>query len=179
MCYAFKELFSCQISGNSNERFLRKQFISTKTTSRNFLVKCACVVLCGFHGKDEKHAKGLGECFFCSERKQKESRNEKLSYLGSKLNFIIHFMWNWGITLSTAVFAYHNPSARLIASLTESVKRAQTVFSHLKRIFENYTTNFFFFFFFNFPRNALVRNTFKVAENMLHTYQATLRKVEE
>ena len=29
------------------------------------------------------------------------------------------------------VFAYHNPSARLIASLTESVKRTQTVFGHL------------------------------------------------
>ena len=110
--YAFRELFSCQISGNSNERFLRKQFISTKTTSRNFLVKCACVVF-GFHGKDEKHAKGLGECFFCSERKEKKSRNKKLSYLGSKLSFIIHFMWNWGITLSNAVFAYHNPSVRL------------------------------------------------------------------
>ena len=31
------------------------------------------------------------------------------------------------------MFAYHNPSARLIASLTESVKRAQTVFGHLDR----------------------------------------------
>ena len=31
------------------------------------------------------------------------------------------------------MFAYHNPSARLIASLTEYVKRAQTVFSHPKR----------------------------------------------
>ena len=41
--YAFRELFFCQISRNSNERFLRKQFISTKTTSDNFLVKCACV----------------------------------------------------------------------------------------------------------------------------------------
>ena len=29
------------------------------------------------------------------------------------------------------VFAYHNPSACLKASLTESVKRAQTVFGHL------------------------------------------------
>ena len=92
MSYAFRELLSCHISGNSNERFLRKQFISTKTTSRNFLVKCACVVLFGFHGKDEKHVKGLGECFFCLEKKEKDSRNEKLSYLGSKLNVIIHFM---------------------------------------------------------------------------------------
>ena len=45
-----------------------------------------------FLGKDEKHAKGLGEWLFCSERKEKESGNEKLSYLGSKLNFIINFM---------------------------------------------------------------------------------------
>ena len=30
------------------------------------------------------------------------------------------------------MFAYHNPSAHLIASLTESVKRVQTVFGHLK-----------------------------------------------
>ena len=59
--YAFRELFSCQISRNSNERFLKKQFISTKTTSRNFLVKCACVALIGFHGKDEKHENVLGE----------------------------------------------------------------------------------------------------------------------
>ena len=58
---SFRELFSCQMSRHFNERFLRKQFISTKTTSRNFLVKCACVALIGFHGKDEKHAKGLGE----------------------------------------------------------------------------------------------------------------------
>ena len=120
------------MSRNSNERFLRKQLISTKTTSHKCLVKCACVALIGFHGKDEKHARGLREWRFCSERKEKEFRNEKLSYLWTKLNFIIHFMWNWGITLSTAVFAYHNPSARLIASLTESVKRAQTVFGHLK-----------------------------------------------
>ena len=121
------------MSRNSNERFLRKQFISTKTTSHNFFVKCACVTLIGFHGKDEKHAKGLDEWVFCSERKEKEYRNEELSYLGSKLNFIIHFMWNWGIRLLTAVFAYHNPSARFIASPTESVKRAQTVFCHLKK----------------------------------------------
>ena len=80
------------MSQNSNERFLRKQFISTKTTSRKFLVKCACVALIGFYGKDEKQAKGLGELRFCSERKEKESRNEELSFLGSKLNFIIHFM---------------------------------------------------------------------------------------
>ena len=59
--FTFRELFSCQMHRNSNERFLRKQFISTKTTSHNFLVKCACVALIGFHGKDEKHAKGLGE----------------------------------------------------------------------------------------------------------------------
>ena len=59
--YAFRELFSCQMSRNSNERFLRKQFISTKTTSHKFLVKCAYVALIGFHGKDEKHAKGLRE----------------------------------------------------------------------------------------------------------------------
>ena len=37
--------------------------------------------------------------------------------------------------MSTAVFTYHNPSARLIASLTESVKRAQTVFGHLKSLY--------------------------------------------
>ena len=60
-----------------NSSFPRKQPVAF------FLVKCACVVLFGFHGKDEKHTKGLGECFFCSERKEKESRNEKLSYLGS------------------------------------------------------------------------------------------------
>ena len=40
--YAFRELLHCQISRNSNERFLRKQFISTETTNHNFLVKCAC-----------------------------------------------------------------------------------------------------------------------------------------
>ena len=76
MSYTFRELFSCQISGNSNERFLRKQFISTKTTSRNFLAKCPCVVLFGFHGKDEKHAKGLGECFFFFARKEKKKSPE-------------------------------------------------------------------------------------------------------
>ena len=81
-----------QMSQNSNEPFLRKQFISTKTTSHKFLVQCACVALIGFHGKDEKHAKGLRECLFCSERKEKEFRNEKLSYLRTKLKFIIHFM---------------------------------------------------------------------------------------
>ena len=31
---------------------------------------CRCV---GFHGKDEKHAKGLCEWLFCSERKKKKS----------------------------------------------------------------------------------------------------------
>ena len=55
------ELFSCQMSRNSNERFRRKQSLSMKTTSHNFLVKCACVALIGFHCKDKKHAKGLGE----------------------------------------------------------------------------------------------------------------------
>ena len=50
------------------------------------------MALIGFYGKDEKHAKGFGEWLFCSERKEKESENEKLSYLGSKLNFIINFM---------------------------------------------------------------------------------------
>ena len=46
-----------------------------------------------FMAKMKKHAKGLGEGFFFGlERKEKESRNEKLSYLGSKLNFIIYFM---------------------------------------------------------------------------------------
>ena len=77
MSYAFRELFSCQISGNSNEWFLRKQFISTKTTSRKFLVKCACVVLFGFHGKDEKHAKGLGEWFFFARKEKKNSPETK------------------------------------------------------------------------------------------------------
>ena len=41
--YAFRELLFCQISRNSNERFLRKQFISFKTTSHIFLVNCARV----------------------------------------------------------------------------------------------------------------------------------------
>ena len=36
------------------------------------------------------------------------------------------------------VFAYHNPSARLKASLTESVKRAQAVFGHLKGTVSRY-----------------------------------------
>ena len=67
--------------------------ISTKTTSRNFLVKCACMVLFGFMAKMESMRKVLVNVFFFfSERKEKESRNEKVSYLGSKLNFIIHFM---------------------------------------------------------------------------------------
>ena len=38
----------------------------------------------------------------------------------------------WYKIEESIVFAYHNPSTRLIASLTESVKRAQTVFGHLK-----------------------------------------------
>ena len=79
------------MSRNSNERFLRKQFISTKTTSRNFLVKCACVALIGFHGKDEKMQKVLVNDS-CARKEKKESRNEKLSYLGSKRNYIINFM---------------------------------------------------------------------------------------
>ena len=65
------------MSRNSSERFLRKQFISTKTTSHNFWVKCACVALIGFHGKYEKHAKGLGERLFARKEKKKspETRN--------------------------------------------------------------------------------------------------------
>ena len=35
--------------------------------------KCACVVLFGFHGKDEKHAKGVGECFFVARKEKKKS----------------------------------------------------------------------------------------------------------
>ena len=46
----------------------------------------------GFMAKMKSMRKVLVNFFFCSERKEKESRNEKLSYLGSKLNFIIHFM---------------------------------------------------------------------------------------
>ena len=71
------ELFSCQISGNSNERFLRKQFISTKTTSRNFLVKRACVVLFGFHGKDKSMRKVLVNVFFFLGKKRKRVQKQE------------------------------------------------------------------------------------------------------
>ena len=40
------------------------------------------------------------------------------------------------------MFAYHNSSARLIASLTECVKRAQTAFSHLEKLADLHTTGF-------------------------------------
>ena len=65
------------MSRNSNERFLRKQFISTKTTSHNFLVKCACVALIGFHGKEESMQKVLVNDFFARKEKKKspETRN--------------------------------------------------------------------------------------------------------
>ena len=46
----------------------------------------------GFMAKMKGMRKVFVNVFFCSERKEKESRNEKLSYLGSKRNFIIHFM---------------------------------------------------------------------------------------
>ena len=45
-----------------------------------------------FRGKDESMHNVLVNEFFCSERKEKVSRNEKLSYLRSKLDFIIQFM---------------------------------------------------------------------------------------
>ena len=57
-------------------------------------------------------------------------KNEKLSYFKSKT----HFCDPFGIKIEgMIVFAYHNSSARLIASLTESLKYAQTVFGHLKQ----------------------------------------------
>ena len=65
------------MSRNSNERFLRKQFISTKTTSHKFLVKCACVALIGFRGKDESMHNVLVNEFFARKEKKKcpEMRN--------------------------------------------------------------------------------------------------------
>ena len=40
--YVCSELLFCHISWNSNERFRRNQCISTKSSSLNFLVNCAC-----------------------------------------------------------------------------------------------------------------------------------------
>ena len=57
--------------------------------------------------------------------------NEKLSYFKNKT----HLCDSFGIKIEgSIVFAYHNPRARLIASLTESVKRAQTVFGNLNHL---------------------------------------------
>ena len=96
--------------GSSKEPFLKAATLSiliwaypreTKTNNGNYTNAailpsevayrrraCALILpLCRFHGKDEKHAKCLREWLFCSERKEKEFRNEKLSYLRTKLNF--------------------------------------------------------------------------------------------
>ena len=65
------------MSRNSNERFLRKQFTSMKTTSHNFLVKCACVALIGCYGRDERIQKVLVNDFFVRKetKKSPETRN--------------------------------------------------------------------------------------------------------
>ena len=60
--------------------------------------------------------------------------NEKLSYFKSKTRLCEYKIEG------SIVFAYHNPSVHLIVSLTESVKRAQTVFGHLKFKFSSNLT---------------------------------------
>ena len=54
------------MSRNSNERFVRKQFISIKKTNHNFLLKCACVAFNKvFSAKMKSVQKGLAH-FLCS-----------------------------------------------------------------------------------------------------------------
>ena len=77
MSYAFRELFSCKISGNSNERFLRKQLISTKRTSRNFWSNAHAWFYLGFMAKMKSMRKVLVNVFFAQKVKKKspETRN--------------------------------------------------------------------------------------------------------
>ena len=71
-----------------NSSFPRKQPVTNFGSNAH-----AWLALIGFHVKDESMQKVLVNDFFArKEKKKKKSRNEKLSYLGAKLNFITHFM---------------------------------------------------------------------------------------
>ena len=64
--------------------------------------------------------------------KEKGFTNEKLSYFESKTHLCDIFDIKLRNRFIDTVFAYHNPSARSIASPTEPVKRVLPVVSHLK-----------------------------------------------
>ena len=99
--------FFFRISWNSNEPFLRKQFISTKKP----------VIIFWFNTKSNNVR---SKTQFCDPRDIK-SRDRFLE----------------------AIFAYDNPSPRLLASLNEPAKLAQTRFGHLKRSWGSGIFNYF------------------------------------
>ena len=67
------------MSGSSeNSSFPRKQRVT------KFWSNAHAWLLIGFHGTDEKHAKSLRELTFLLGNKNKEFRNEKLSYFKNK-----------------------------------------------------------------------------------------------